>query len=180
MVSVLFYLMTGLGWAAVTAVTSPARTLSHSHQVTAHTCPTPTQTLDTFLATPEGQTFMNRNKLLSLNCLSALVMSTHYPLHYLSVPPGRSLPSDTQWAGRCCPVPPCQQLDRPTTAAQVASVHHLSCSPSLLCYLVSVRLGLQTIHQFSQSQRRALTTCALKPLCWHPNLMSTYQGLMPV
>ena len=141
MVSVLFYLMTALGLGccqAVTVVTSPARTLSHSHQVTAHTCPTPTQTLDTFLATPEGQTFMHRNKLLSLNCLSALVMSTHYPLHYLSVPPGRSLPSDTQWAGRCCPVPPCQQLDRPTTAAQVASVHHLSCSPSLLCCLVSV------------------------------------------
>ena len=138
MVSVLFYLMTALGLGccqAVTVVTSPARTLSHSHQVTAHTCPTPTQTLDTFLATPEGQTFMNRNKLLSLDCLSALVMSTHYPLHYLSVPPGRSPPSDTQWAGRCWPPVPTIGQTHNSSSGRISS-------PPVLLPLIVVLLGL--------------------------------------
>ena len=142
MVSVLFYLMTA-GLCCCHRRDQPSS--GHCHIVTS-SLPTPAQPpprhLDTFLATPEGRTFMHRNKLLLLNRLSALVMSTHNPLHYLSVSPGRCPPSDTAvgWPLLAALPPRANNWTDPqhTTEAQVASVHHcLAPCSLLLCCLVT-------------------------------------------
>ena len=158
MVSVLFYLMTA-GLCCCHRRDQPSS--GHCHIVT-RSLPTPAQPpprhLDTFLATPEGRTFMHRNKLLLLNRLSALVMSTHNPLHYLSVSPVRCPPSDTAvgWP-LLAALPPLPTIGQTHNTQQKLRspqfIIVLLLAPCCLAAWSRKHLVLQTIHRFSQSRR---------------------------
>ena len=154
MVSVLFYLMTA-GLCCCHRRDQPSS--GHCHIVT-RSLPTPAQPpprhLDTFLATPEGRTFMHRNKLLLLNRLSALTI----PCTICPCPLSAVRPVTPQWAGRCWP--PCPPLP---TIGQTHNTQQKLRSPQFIIVLLLApcccaawsrkHLVLQTIHRFSQSQR---------------------------